>query len=88
MTQTLKNPSALLRLAGPVESFIARQPIFDRKLQVYGYEILYRAASQDQEAHFHDGDQASVCVIQNLFFTMGTELFSGGRKAFIRAVLF
>ncbi|MGQ9668700.1 MAG: EAL and HDOD domain-containing protein [Desulfosoma sp.] len=79
----LKNPNAYLHLACPVESFIARQPIFDRRLQVYGYEILYRAACQDQEAVFQDGDQASVSVIQNLFFTMGTELFAGGRKAFV-----
>ncbi|WP_170161832.1 EAL and HDOD domain-containing protein [Desulfosoma caldarium] len=79
----MKSPNALLNLMGSVESFIARQPIFDRRLQVYGYEILYRAAFQDQEAHFHDGDEASVSVIQNLFFTMGTELFAGGRKAFV-----
>ncbi|MEJ5349363.1 MAG: HDOD domain-containing protein [Desulfosoma sp.] len=73
----------LLRLSYPMESFIARQPIFDRRLHVYGYELLYRAASQDQQAVFRDGDQASVSVIQNLFFTMGTEIFVGGRKAFI-----
>lgn len=79
----LQNPNALLRLACPVESFIARQPIFDRRLQVYGYEILYRAARQDKEAVFQDGDQASVSVLQNIFFTMGTELFAGGRKAFV-----
>ncbi len=65
------------------ESFIARQPIFDRRLHVYGYEILYRAASQDQECTFQDGDRASLSVIQNLFFSMGTELFTGGRKAFV-----
>ncbi len=79
----LRADEPLLRLPYPVESFIARQPIFDRRLQVYGYELLYRAASQDQQAVFHDGDQASVSVIQNLFFTMGTEIFVGGRKAFI-----
>lgn len=77
-------PSDVLSQSGPVpESFIARQPIFDRRLQVFGYEILYRAASQDNQSVFENGDRASLCVIQNLFFSMGTDLFAGGRKAFI-----
>lgn len=77
-------PADVLLPSGPLpESFIARQPIFDRRLQVYGYEILYRAAAQDEQSLFPDGDRASLSVIQSLFFSTGTDLFAGGRKAFI-----
>ncbi|WP_448382852.1 EAL and HDOD domain-containing protein [Desulfosoma sp.] len=76
-------PDMIVPSGSMPESFIARQPIFDRRLQVYGYEILYRAASHDQQCVFQDGDRASLSVIQNLFFTMGTDLFVGNRKAFV-----
>lgn len=79
----MKSTEAILSVGCATESFIARQPIFDRRLQVYGYEILYRAARQDDHAVIQDGDRASFCVLHNLFFSMGTEIFAGGRKAFV-----
>lgn len=43
--------------------FVARQPIFDRKMKVWGYELLYRHAASASEARVADGDMATSQVI-------------------------
>jgi len=62
--------------------FIARQPIFDRSLNVYGYELLYRQAGKANYDHL-DGDQASARVITDGIFGIGSKILSAGKKAFI-----
>jgi len=65
-----------------MELFVARQPIFDIHQNVYGYELLYRS----QRGNYYDGsdgDQASFSVIHNIFFLIGLENLTGGKKAFI-----
>ncbi len=47
--------------------FIARQPIFNKQLEVYGYELLYRSSYQ---AAMYDGDspmRATAVVLGGLF---------------------
>jgi len=44
------------------EIFIARQPIFDRKLRIYGYELLYRDAEMES-ANITNGDMATSKVM-------------------------
>ncbi len=39
--------SAALSLALPGQRFVARQPIFDRAQNVFGYEILFRNGVED-----------------------------------------
>jgi EAL and modified HD-GYP domain-containing signal transduction protein len=62
--------------------YIGRQPIYDRKLNVYAYELLFRAA-QDNSANFTDGDQATTEVIVNTFLEIGLDNIVGNRLAFI-----
>jgi c-di-GMP phosphodiesterase len=62
--------------------YITRQPIFTRTLDVFGYELLYRAAQQNQ-AVVEDQDKAAVQVILNTFADIGLELLIGNTKAFI-----
>jgi EAL and modified HD-GYP domain-containing signal transduction protein len=62
--------------------YIGRQPIYDRKLHVYAYELLFRAAS-DNSANFTDGDQATTDVIVNTFLEIGLDNIVGNRLAFI-----
>jgi EAL and modified HD-GYP domain-containing signal transduction protein len=62
--------------------FACRQPIFDRRLNVIGYELLYRSYAADQ-AQFTDGDRATTQVILNAFAEFGLEAMVGNRKAFI-----
>ena len=45
-----------------MDAFIARQPIFDRRLGVYAYELLFRSGFKDFFDH-PDPDQASSKVI-------------------------
>lgn len=61
---------------------IARQPIYDRKLQVAGYEVLYRNRREDI-ADIIDGDAATLTVLANTFLEIGLEDLLDNRPAFI-----
>ncbi len=50
--------------------FIARQPIYDRKLYVYAYELLYREG-EDNHANVVDGDDATSQVLINALMDIG-----------------
>ncbi|MGE5372863.1 MAG: EAL and HDOD domain-containing protein [Solirubrobacterales bacterium] len=65
-----------------MDFYVARQPIFDRRQQVYAYELLYRSGSANLYTGL-DGDKASSEVITNSFILMGPETLTRGRKAFI-----
>ncbi len=62
--------------------FIARQPIYDRKLAVMGYELLYRSGNMEV-AVFNDADQASRDTILNSFLHIGIDNLVGSALAFI-----
>ncbi|MBF0481865.1 MAG: hypothetical protein HQK82_09325, partial [Desulfovibrionaceae bacterium] len=51
-----------------VAIFVARQPIFDRKSRVWGYELLFRSAGDEHVATVGDSDQATSHVIADGFF--------------------
>ena len=63
-------------------AFLARQPIYDRKLEVFGYELLFRSG-ESGHADFADADQATSQVILNAFMEIGLEQIVGNRIAFI-----
>ncbi|MGH9454707.1 MAG: EAL and HDOD domain-containing protein, partial [Terriglobia bacterium] len=60
--------------------FIARQPILDRKLRTFGYELLFRSGVENIFT-FADGDQASRVVIDSIFL-LGLEALTDSRQAF------
>jgi EAL and modified HD-GYP domain-containing signal transduction protein len=62
--------------------FVARQPIFDTRTKVFGYELLFRSR---RENRFSSGDaeQASLSVIANSFFVFGIGALAGDARAFI-----
>lgn len=65
-----------------MEVFLARQPIFDRKQTVYGYELLFRsAAARDR----FDGTEASSATKQVMANTLlvGDLNVPPGKKAFL-----
>lgn len=67
----------------PVQSvLVARQPIYDRDINVFAYEILYRHRHVDQ-AVFGDGDAATREVILNTCIDIGLETIVGDSLAFI-----
>lgn len=65
-----------------MEVFVARQAIFDRRLKVYGYELLFRPYGDCCSAG--DTDSASsVQVITNSFLSIGADKLLAGTRAFI-----
>ena len=65
-----------------MDVFLARQPIFDEKMNVIAYELLYRAGN-DNEANFLNGESATGEVIINSLVLLGLDKITGGKKAFI-----
>lgn len=66
----------------PMETIqIGRQAIFDRDLEVFAYELLYRNAGGNSA--FVDGDQASSTTLLNAFMEIGLERIIGPHKAFV-----
>lgn len=66
-----------------MDSYIARQPIFDRKTHIFGYELLFRSGVSDSSYSAVDADQASSRVVMESFYTMGVTSITGGKPAFI-----
>lgn len=61
---------------------LARQPIFDAKMNVYGYELLYRASETSVGYDGSDPDKASSEMIM-LSMDIGARKLTGNRLAFI-----
>lgn len=66
-----------------MEVYLARQPIFDRQMNIFGYELLYRRSSKENFFDGIDAQQATAEVINNAFFTNELEDLTDGTKAFI-----
>ena len=62
--------------------FLARQPIYDRDLHIYGYELLYRA-DMENKAPADAGDQATSTVLINALNEIGLESLVGDHFAFV-----
>jgi c-di-GMP-related signal transduction protein len=62
------------------EKFIARQPIFDEKLKLFAYELLFRANSQNV---FQSRKEASSSVIVDSLMLFDLPTLTGSVKAFI-----
>ncbi|MCL2045406.1 MAG: HDOD domain-containing protein [Oscillospiraceae bacterium] len=68
-----------------MNTYIARQPIFNMKKQIFGYELLFRGGDEDfyrLDANT-DHDQATSHVIIESFFSRGIETITGGKPAFV-----
>jgi EAL and modified HD-GYP domain-containing signal transduction protein len=58
----------------PNNVYVGRQPIFDRALNVYAYELLYRSAKQQDAANVDfDGESATTQTIINTFMEIGLD---------------
>jgi c-di-GMP phosphodiesterase len=64
---------------------IGRQPIFNRRMDVIGYELLYRGVDSSRPQQPVDGDLATTQVILNAFSEIGLESIVGEHVAFINA---
>jgi len=62
------------------ERFIARQPIFDRRLNVFGYELLFRSSADN---HFTGADHATAHVIVDSTMLLRLDTLIGAGRAFL-----
>ena len=61
--------------------FMARQPVFDSRLRVFGYELLFRAAPEDF-ARISDSDLAARTMLDN-FVLWGLDRLCDGKRALV-----
>ncbi len=66
-----------------VDVYIGRQPIVDRDLVLYAYELLFRANPTQNSAMILDNDRATAHVLINAFINIGITNLVGQHKAFL-----
>lgn len=64
-------------------ALLARQPIYNRSLEIAAYELLFRGNMQTNSAQFNCGDKATSQVLLNAFGEAGLESICGKHPAFI-----
>jgi EAL and modified HD-GYP domain-containing signal transduction protein len=69
--------------ADSASTFVGRQPLFDRRLEVVGYEILFRGGPVPNRAIIDDENRATSSVILNTFTDIDLEEILGGKRALI-----
>ena len=62
--------------------YVARQPIFNKRKRIYGYELLFRDGMVNAFPDV-DGDAATSRVLSTSFLSNGIERITGRRKAFV-----
>jgi EAL and modified HD-GYP domain-containing signal transduction protein len=65
-----------------MDIYVARQPIFNKHMRLYGYELLYRRSSNN----FYEGvdhNTATADLVHNAFLVMGFQKLTDGTKGFI-----
>ena len=65
-----------------MDIYVARQPIFNRRQKVIGYELLYRSGLTNSYGGT-DGTEASLSVIGNTFLFLGQRIVPQPSQAFI-----
>ncbi len=62
--------------------FVARQPILNRSLRVFGYEFLFRSGWENS-FQVQDGDRATSVVLTGAYTLSSLERLTGGLPAFV-----
>jgi EAL and modified HD-GYP domain-containing signal transduction protein len=71
------------RATSSPDSFVGRQPLFDRRLDVVGYEILLRCAPDLKAVAESDNNRAISDAILNTFTDVDLEEVLGGKRALL-----
>lgn len=62
--------------------YVARQPVFDTDMEIWGYELLFRSGTESNLASFEDGDMATSRVVVD-GFSMAVDMLTPGQKVLI-----
>jgi EAL and modified HD-GYP domain-containing signal transduction protein len=71
-----------IRDAASMDAYVARQPIFNQRKKIFGYELLFRDGTAKYVPGI-DGDVATSTVLSNTFFVIGMDNLLGGNRSFI-----
>jgi c-di-GMP phosphodiesterase len=66
-----------------IDVYVGRQPVFNKDLKTFAYELLFRANKEDNHAIIIGGDSASAQVMLHAFGDIGIKDIAGDRKVFI-----
>jgi len=66
-----------------MDPYVARQPIFDHKRGVYGYELLFRSGPENCYDASVDGDTATSSLMSDTVGVHGLEELTAGKKVFV-----
>ena len=64
-------------------AFIARQPIFDRRLEVVGYELLFRGQGYAADALVDNPERATATVVLNSLTELELQRIVGSKTAWV-----
>lgn len=81
----MKNTSTLPEKIGMRDIYIGRQAIFDRNLDVYAYELLFRSSHKNYSdiSALANGDSATSEVLLNAFMEIGLDRIAGPHLVFV-----
>ncbi len=65
-----------------MDAYVARQPIFNKDMQIYAYELLFCDGTEKYLPEM-DGDIATTQVIKNSVINIGMNEICAGKKSFI-----
>jgi len=65
-----------------LDIYIARQPIFNRDLSLFGYELLHRRNSENRYIE-GDHNEATAALVRNSFLVLDFDSLTDGTKGFI-----
>ncbi len=65
-----------------MDTYVARQPIFNKKKKLFAYELLFRNSLNNAMPDI-EGDTATSKILSSSFYTIGINEITGGHKAFI-----
>jgi EAL and modified HD-GYP domain-containing signal transduction protein len=65
-----------------LDAFVGRQAIFDRELEVVGYELLFRNSTENH-AQFSDANQATAATMLNAFVEIGLDALAGSLPVWV-----
>lgn len=66
-----------------LQYYLGRQPIFDARLKVVGYELLYRSLEHTEAVGVVDGNLATSQVLFNSLIEIGLARVVGDHRAFV-----
>ncbi len=66
-----------------MDIYVARQPIYDSNVDLFGYELLYRGSAMATAARGLSSDHMSSTVVMHSLVDLGMTQITGGKRGFL-----